>query len=258
MTGWRDLGSELDLWAEAGRTATFWWRDDDAVEATAALGRLLDLRARFDVPLAVAAIPARADDTLARALTGAPATSVLQHGYAHRNHTPDQRAKSELGRERPVPAVLADLAAGRARLDTLFGDGWLAILVPPWNRIDDAVVAALPGAGYRGISAMGGRTAQDTGPDAAPGLRRVDVHLDPIDWRTRDFGGDGAVLVAALEHLRRRREDAADADRPTGLMTHHLAHDAGCWAFIESFLAATSAHPAARWIETRTAFGFDR
>ena len=28
------------------------------------------------------------------------ATAVLQHGYAHHNHTPNQRAKSELGRER--------------------------------------------------------------------------------------------------------------------------------------------------------------
>lgn len=252
MTGWRDLGDELDLWAGAGRTATLWWRDDDAVEDTPALARLLELGARFDVAIAIAAIPARADVTLARALAAIPATAVLQHGYAHHNHAPDQRAKSELGRARPVAAVLADLSAGRARLDALFGDRWYPILVPPWNRIDQAVIAALAGEGYRGISAMGARAPGDQ----ALGLRRVDVHVDLIDWpATRGFAGDEAVLGAALAHLRRRRVGAVDPDQPTGLMTHHLAHDDGCWRFIETFLAATSRHEAARWIDVPTAFG---
>ncbi len=255
MTGWRDLENELDLWAGAGATATFWWRDDDAVEDTPALGRLLGLRDRFDVPIAIAAIPALADGTLARALAEVPATAVFQHGYAHRNHAPDQRAKSELGRDRPVPAVLADLSAGRARLDELFGVLWHPILVPPWNRIDEAIVAALPDEGYRGISAMGAPGASD----GVPGLRRIDVHVDLIDWpTTRGFAGDGAVLGAALAHLRRRRAGAAEPNEPTGLMTHHLAHDDACWAFIDSFLAATSGHPAARWIDAPTAFGLDR
>ncbi len=255
MTDWHDLENELDLWAGAGTTATFWWRDDDAVEDTPALGRLLDLRDRFDVPLAIAAIPALADGTLARALAEVPATAVLQHGYAHRNHTPDQRAKSELGRDRTVSAVLADLSAGRARLDELFGVLWHPILVPPWNRIDEAVVAALPDEGYRGISAMAAPGASD----AVPGLRRIDVHVDLIDWpTTRGFAGDGVVLGAALAHLRQRRAGAADPTGPTGLMTHHLAHDDACWAFTDSFLAATLGHPAARWIDAPTAFGLDR
>ena len=255
MTNWHDLENELDLWAGAEATSTFWWRDDDAVEDTPALGRLLDLRARFDVPLAIAAIPARADATLARALAEVPAAAVLQHGYAHHNHTPDQRAKSELGRERPVPAVLADLSAGRARMDELFGAFWHPILVPPWNRIDAAVVAALPDEGYRGISAMGACGAAD----AVPGLTRIDVHVDLIDWpTTRGFAGDGVVLEAALEHLRRRRAGTVDPNEPTGLMTHHLAHDDACWAFIDSFLAATSGHKAARWIDAPTAFGLDQ
>lgn len=249
---WRELHEELDCWAETGRTATFWWRDDDAGEDTAALRRLLALRSRFGIPLAIAVIPARADDTLAQALANAPKTSVLQHGYAHRNHTRDDHAKSELGPERTLAEVLADLAAGRARLDTLFGGDWHAVMVPPWNRIGEAVVAALPGAGYRGVSAIGPRTT----PDAVPGLRRVNVHLDLIDWqRTRAFAGDDAVLSDALDHLRGRRLGALDADEPTGLMSHHLAHDAGCWAFIEKFLSATTKHTAAQWIDAPSAFG---
>lgn len=182
------------------------------------------------------------------------ATAVLQHGYAHHNHTPNQRAKSELGRERAVPVLLADFTAGRARLDELFGASWHSILVPPWNRIDEAVVGAQADEGYRGLSSMGARRASDT----VPGLRRIDVHMDVIDWpATRRFAGDSVVLEVALGHLRRRRAGATDPCEPTGLMTHHLAHDDECWGFIEFFLAATSGHPAAQWIDTPTAFGLD-
>ena len=42
-SGWAVLEAELDLWQAAGRTASFWWRDDDAVAATPALSRLLAL-----------------------------------------------------------------------------------------------------------------------------------------------------------------------------------------------------------------------
>ena len=254
MTRWADLQEELDHWAEAGEVATFWWRDDDAVQDTPALRRLLEVGTRFDIPLAVAAIPARADESLAGALAGVSGSSVLQHGYAHRNHGSDARAKSELGTERPLPVVLEELSAGWSRMDALFGDAWLPILVPPWNRIDPAVSAALPGRGYRGLSAMGKR-----GPlDVPSGLARIDVHMDLIDWpTTRGFAGDGPVLAAALRHLRRRRAGDADPAEPTGLMSHHLAHDDGCWAFIDSFFAATSRHPAARWVDAARAFGLD-
>ena len=30
MSSWDALRTELDLWQDAGRDASFWWRDDDA------------------------------------------------------------------------------------------------------------------------------------------------------------------------------------------------------------------------------------
>ena len=39
---WQDLRDELDRWAEAGRTATLWWRDDDAVMPGPLLDRLAE------------------------------------------------------------------------------------------------------------------------------------------------------------------------------------------------------------------------
>lgn len=38
---WDRLAAELDRWDAAGRRATFWWRDDDAVAPTPALDACL-------------------------------------------------------------------------------------------------------------------------------------------------------------------------------------------------------------------------
>ncbi len=55
-TLWVALNAELDAWAAAGRTATLWWRDDDAGAMNDALDRLLRLRGARDVPIALAGL----------------------------------------------------------------------------------------------------------------------------------------------------------------------------------------------------------
>lgn len=260
---WDALRAELDAWADAGRTATFWWRDDDAVEPTPALDRLCALAGAAGVPLALAVIPAHATAALARALDahpgGRPGVSVIQHGWSHANHAPPGAKKTELGAERPADAVLAELAAGRERLAALFGGRFVAALAPPWNRIAPAVPARLPEAGLVGLSTHAAR-----GP-ARPGLTQVNTHLDPVDWHgagaapggARAFLGDAAALAPALAHLAARRAGTADPDEPTGLLTHHLVMDEATWTFAERFLTVTRAHPAARWLDAPALFAGD-
>lgn len=252
MTGWDALAAELDAWGAAGRTAEFWWRDDDAVAATPALDRLLALRRTAAVPLALAVIPARADATLAAALAGETGIDVLQHGYAHANHRPEGAKKAELGADRPLWDIAREIADGRGRLDTLFGDGgWCEVMVPPWNRIAPAVAALLPGLGFVGLTTFHARAAAE----AAPGVTAVNTHVDLIDWPgTRAFAGDEACLAAAVAHLAAKRAGTADAAEPTGMLSHHLAHDEGCWAFAGRFLAVTASHAAVRWRDARTLF----
>ena len=67
-------------------------------------------------------------------------------------------------------------------------------LVPPWNRIAADLVPSLPGAGFTGLSTFGPRRAAE----AAPGLRRVNTHLDLVVWRD---GGRPLDLAAAVERL---------------------------------------------------------
>jgi hypothetical protein len=249
---WAALSEELDLWRSAGSPATVWWRDDDAVEPTRALDRLLALAAAHEVPLALAVIPARAAGPLARRLApGASGLSVLQHGFAHRNHAPPDAKKMELGLHRPLAEVLEELARGRARMDVLFGPGWLPVLVPPWNRIAPEVVARLADLRFAGLSADGARGNLF----AAPGLAQVNTHVDIMHWEApRGFLGEAEAIERLLGHLRARRSGQADPAEPTGLLTHHLAHDEACWAFLDRLIGVLAAHPTATFLAPADAF----
>lgn len=252
---WDALDAELDRWAAAARPATLWWRDDDAVQASPALARLAALSAAHGVPLALAVVPAALAPTLPAALAGAGATTVLQHGYAHRNHAPAGAKACELGGARPVEAIVRELAAGRAVLREAFGAAFLPVVVPPWNRLDEAVVRALPDLGYRGLSTFAPRAA------AAPvaGLTQCNAHVDPIAWRAgRGFAGAPACLAALVGHLAARRTGAADPDEATGLLTHHLVTGEDAWDFVGALLARTRCHAGARWIGAAEAFSAGR
>jgi peptidoglycan/xylan/chitin deacetylase (PgdA/CDA1 family) len=245
---WDELRRELDLWQADGRVAELWWRDDDAVDATAALEQLIALQRRHDVPLLLAVIPARAQPRLAERLKAETGIAIAQHGWAHLNHAPVGRAKAELGPERAPAYVLGELARGALTLDRVLGPEWLRVLVPPHNRIAPAVAAGLAQGGYIGLSTDKPRR------DPLPGLSQINTHIDIMDWTTRGFLGAAPALALAVAHLRAKRLGRADPDEPTGLLTHHLAHDDGAWRFADAFLGTVSAHPATRWRAPRELF----
>jgi len=257
MTTWRNLEEELDAWSAAGQSATFWWRDDDAVAPDPALERLLGLAARHDAPLALAVIPARSQAALAGFLTGHGAVTPLQHGFGHRNHAPAGEKKAELGATRPLTVLCEELARGTAILRGLFGRRLLPVLVPPWNRTAPGLIGELAALGFLGLSTYGPRTSAE----AASGLRQVNTHVDILRWATpRGFLGEDETLALVAAHLRARRcggdpDRRVDAGEPTGVLSHHLAHDAPAWAFLERLLDLIRAHRAARLLGAAEAFG---
>jgi hypothetical protein len=245
------LIAELDCWASDGRRATLWLRDDDACEPTPALERLTSIAGAHDVPLALATIPARLDLRLCDTLGRAPHVTVLQHGFAHVNHAPEGFRSAEVGANRPLPAIIDELQRGRHRLREAFASRFLPVLVPPWNRIAPEVVERLAAAGFCGVSTFAPRPS----PQAAPGLRCCNAHVDLIGWRRgRVFIGDEAAAARIAHHLGERRTGRCDADEPTGILTHHLVTDDGAWAFLDVLFAATRAHPAAHWLDSETIF----
>lgn len=262
MSGWPALQRELDAWREADQVATVWWRDDDAVDCSPALDRLLELAAQNQAPLTLAVIPARATDALAARLARAGArVTVLQHGFAHANHAPKGQKAMELGPHRPGVAICEELARGRAMLNEKFGRQAVPVLVPPWNRIAGEVVSALAALGFRGLSAHTARTAMRP----AEGLVACNTHLDVMRWRPeRGFLGEDEALDLLIGHLRARRRARAEAsaagtrtaepDEPSGLLTHHLVMDEAAWAFVSRLLGVLADHPAARWSTVDEAF----
>ena len=227
---WQALADELDLWTEP---ADFWWRDDDAEAWTPRLERLVEALA--GIPFALAVVPAGA----AAGLPGA----ILQHGWRHRNHAGPEEKKAEFGAHRAQEAMLAELKAGRERLQVLYGPRFLPVLVPPWNRIDAALAACLPEAGWRGLSVFRRRRS----------AFEINTHVDPVAWRThRGFRGETEVLGDIAGHLRARREGRADRAEPTGILSHHLVADEASLAFFRRLVRIVADHPCARWRDPAT------
>jgi len=177
--------------------------------------------------------------------------SVLQHGFAHRNHAGAGEKSMELGSHRPQDQVLSELRSGFSRLAKSFEERFLPVLVPPWNRIAAPLLPELPSLGLCGLSTFMPRTQ----PNPVPGLRQVNCHADLIDWRGGRRGRDHGVLAREVAgHLRARREGRADAGEPTGLLTHHLDHDESAWSFVEEFLDRVALHPGVHWPDSGEVF----
>jgi hypothetical protein len=241
------LWLEAGRWRRAGRTARLWWRDDDAAGDCARLEQLLRLSFETGVPLTLAVVPAGdmagLGARLAERPAGASRISVTQHGVDHRN-----RRSGPAAGEFPHDWTQAELEIALRR-------GWSLIqglphaapvFVPPWNDVHPGLEAALATCGYQGWSVNGELAA--SGEPTAERLPRVDVHLDLLRWRGGvRFRGEGRFLRALTAELRRRRTTEC-WEAPIGLLTHHLAHDAASWRFLEAFLGWTQGRPELNWV----------
>ena len=247
MTNWGDLTRECDAWAQAGRIATWWWRDDDAIEPTPALETLIALEPDA---LALAVIPSRMRPGFGEFLRAHPGVTALQHGFAHVNHARGDERKSEFPDSRDAGTASDELREGRRLLKHAFGPRALPVLTPPWNRAGDAVLARLRGLGFTGITRYLPRRAVQI-----HGLKQVNTHVDVIDWKGgRGFVGESEALGLLAGHFAARRTGAADADEPTGILTHHLVHDPATWRFLEKLRDFLKKQSAVRLLDPGAVF----
>jgi hypothetical protein len=245
---WRWLGEELERWAEVGQSAQFWWRDDDACDNGDALERLLRISRQRQIPLALAVIPSSLKAGLAETLQLHETVCVLQHGYAHISHAAPGQRKIELGGNRDPEQIMKDLGLGRQTLEQNFDKRFVAALVPPWNRIDSAVVERLPELGFCGISTMKKRASAHP----APGLLQVNAHLDPINWRhDSGFIGVYPAIAILIQHLVAKRHGYRDSTEATGILSHHLVQNEAVWRFLDDLMEFLSRHTAAEFVDAR-------
>lgn len=231
---WREFEAEC-----ARRRPRFWWRDDDAGAVSSDLERIIGLSRKSGTPLALAVVPEAAGPELFRLLHGG--VTVLQHGTDHRNRAAPGEKKTEYPVSEPLEAALARVLDGLGRLRALAGERLLPVLAPPWNRVRRDLLDKLPVVGIRGLSAYGPRAAAEP----APGLRQVNTHVDLVAWQAgRRFVGEEQALALAARNL--------PGEEPLGWLTHHAAHDAAAWDFLERLAALKTV----RWLSAAEVFSY--
>ncbi|WP_159716821.1 polysaccharide deacetylase family protein [Geminicoccus flavidas] len=220
---------------------TFWWRDDDAAADDPRLERLLAIAEAHAVPIALAVVPERLEAAAVRRILACPWAQVLQHGLAHQDHRSLDGRKCEL-----VDRLDLDgrLVAARVMLAERFGERFVPVLVPPWNRIEPGLRARLPELGFTGLSTFAGRRS----PPPVPGLCQRDTHVDVIRWREDRRHLDAVEIVAAL--------DAAVARHagPLGLLSHHLVTDASGFVALDRAIGLLQDRPDATFRASDTLF----
>jgi hypothetical protein len=237
---WQPLLTELTRWALAGRTANFWLRDDDAVEPTEALDRLLGLTSKFAIPLTLAVIPVFTGEALASRVACAGHVTVAVHGWSHDNHAPDGEKKAELGTHRHRELVLGELRRGLSRIAGLHGQRMVPLLVPPWNRIDAGLIPDLAPIGYQALSVFG--------PAKPAVIRMINSNVDLMDWHGTRGCRDHALLVRDTVVQLERAFGGGD---PVGILAHHLVHDDAAWAFLERLFEITGQNSVCKWRSVR-------
>ncbi len=231
---WSPLDLALSRARDRDRPVGFWWRDDDAVSHTPRLDRLLGLARRFEAGLALAAVPAGLEPSLAARLAEEENAFALVHGWSHANHAPPGEKKAEFGRHRAIGIMEKEAEEALRVAGRLLGPKLLPVFVPPWNRIAPELAPLLPRLGYGAVSTFRDRQAAHP----AAGLVQINTHVDPIDWHgTRSLADPAGIVAGMAGAVERRIAGEADPGEPIGFLTHHLVHDEAVWSFCERLMA---------------------
>lgn len=203
------------------------FRADDVAAPGANLVRLMDLFARYRVPLCLSVVPAWLTEArwrhLKRLSQKAPSLWCWhQHGWRHVNHEPEGK-KQEFGPSRPFSQIRDDLIRGRDRLQTLMGESFSPYFTPPWNRCDHHTLDLLGELDYLAVSRFQRSLPQS--PDRLPDFAvNVDLHtrkeVHPLlGWECL-FSELGSAL----------------SQRLCGVMIHHRGMNEAAFAFLETLI----------------------
>lgn len=216
----------------------FWWRDDDTGNRGQELQQLLELRSSAAMPLVISAVPAWLDGNCRSLLAAEPGIFVAQHGFDHSDHSAAGEKSIELGGTKASQRVIERIRRGLECLNTGDIPNLLALMVPPWNRLSEPVLAALPALGFRSISTF----AKDQ-RGIAFGLDHINCHIDPIFWRHgKRHMSETELALKTVEQLQLAGNDS-NSNRPTGLLTHHLDMDHSAFSMMHDYLSIIAAHP---------------
>jgi hypothetical protein len=227
------IDAELKEWRNIALRPVFWIRDDDVVDDTPALHRLLKIAQSFEIAIAFAVIPSRVSPDLVKVFRGSRYCVAWQHGNRHVwSDTEEGFSAGEFGIGRTIDALIDEAVAGHQAMDHAFGVGhWENVFVPPFHALNPTFKALLPAIGFKGLSAGNPPTPK------LVTMKEVNAPIDLINWKKRGFAGSAEVVAQIVKELRRRRCDESETPEPLGILTHHLDFDEECWLFLKKLLS---------------------
>ncbi len=229
-----DLSSRIDRCfsaslekADPGDPGYVFFRADDVAAPGTNIVRLMDLFARYRVPLCLAVVPVWLTRTRWRQLNsiGRKEPSLWcwhQHGWRHVNHEPEGK-KEEFGRSRSSFIIQEELILGKHRLQTLMGDSFSPFFTPPWNRCSRNTLDLLKELNYKAVSRS--RMSLPPAPDGLPDFAvNVDLHTRKEAHPVSGWDGLFSEIHSAL------------SQNHCGMMIHHQRMNEAAFVFLEIFI----------------------
>lgn len=229
------LAAEFDRWHDAGLKCRLWLRDDDLIADSDNFRRLIALMRKYDSQVMCSVIPAMLDSAFARTLHADEHVIYVQHGYAHRNHEPQDREKSEFGAARALAKRIADIRSGFFKLEQDLGENFSKVFVPPWNHIGDELVPILKVMGFSGLS----RHGLQQNPGTPESLHQLNTHVDLTNWgapegqRARPLE---SVVLDLVRILTAKRRSGGNMGETIGILLHHRVMSQDSWIILERFI----------------------
>lgn len=227
---WKELLSEALRPSPGAHVPEFFFRADDIAAGGRAFEALCRLFRAYEVPLAMAVVPGwLSDSRLENLFRVAPREEPLwnwhQHGWRHVNWQEEDK-KSEFGKQRTQEKQLKDLLQGKQKMSGLFGEYFVDVFTPPWNRLSPVTLDVLQEIGFKGVSLMG---PFPRGAKSDIQLKNLRVQIDLHTRKNKNGSADYLALCEEIAAIMGRRE-------PVGIMLHHQRMNGFAFQFLEELL----------------------
>ncbi len=218
------------------RTLNVFFRNDDVDADEQTLRQLLSSFESLNAPLDLAVIPGRLTESCVALLEEYDRSQfgLHQHGWQHLNHETTGR-KCEFGVSRSYDEQLDDIARGQRRMNKAFGQNWLPVFTPPWNRCTEETYRTLDQLGFEALSIDNGKP-----PISGYGFREISVTFDLYRWK-------GEPAMKSPESVFSELAIQVNYLDTIGIMLHHKVMDAAAFSFLEQLLETLSNCPNVRF-----------
>ena len=230
LPGWREMLNETSAKMASAGLPPIFFRADDIGAASKAFDALCRLFRFYQVPLALAVVPAWLSEARQEKLFhAAPVNEELwnwhQHGWRHINWQ-KSGSKCEFGSDRAAERQHEDILNGRIKMERIFGPNFVAVFTPPWNGFSTATLRILHNLDFKGISAM---DPFPPGVKSRYGIQHLPVRLDLHTRKAKDPAGDFALLMDQFTGLSKMKGR-------TGIMIHHQRMTPFAFEFLDRMI----------------------